>query len=105
MPSENDRTDIRARTRAGLLRRREELQTTLFELDQRIEELADEDAPTELQSTSVRVAQSRRGKPLRAALLDALEDLDLMAYSRELVLYLKARYGRNVPSTRFGSLG
>ena len=28
-----------------------------------------------------------------------------MAYSRELALYLKARYGRDVPPTRFGGLG
>src|SRR5260370_21641331 len=37
--------------------------------------------------------------------LDALDDLGWPPYSRELMLYLKARYGRNVTATRFGTLG
>ena len=37
--------------------------------------------------------------------LDALDDLGWPAYSRELMLYLRARYGRMVNSTRFGTLG
>jgi hypothetical protein len=41
---------------------------------------------------------------VRAAVLDALEDLDLLAYTNELRLYLQARNGRDVPASRFGVL-
>lgn len=46
-----------------------------------------------------------RPRPLRLLVLDALDDLGWPTYSRELMLYLKARYGRNVNPTRFGTLG
>jgi hypothetical protein len=45
-----------------------------------------------------------RGRPVRVVILDALDDLGGLAYSRELALYVKARYGRDIPATRFGSL-
>jgi hypothetical protein len=42
---------------------------------------------------------------LRLIVLDALDDLGWPVYSRELMLYLRARYGRDVGATRFGTLG
>src|SRR5689334_1249213 len=47
---------------------------------------------------------SRRRRPIRELVLEALQDLRCMAYSRQIALYIKARYGREVPPTRFGTL-
>jgi hypothetical protein len=44
-------------------------------------------------------------RPVRAIVLDALEDFLWPAYTRELVNYCKARYGREVAPARFGTLG
>src|SRR5262249_19674785 len=49
-------------------------------------------------------SQLARGRPVRSLLLDALEDLDWPAYTRELGLYCQARYGREIAPTRFGTL-
>jgi hypothetical protein len=43
-------------------------------------------------------------RPFRGLVLDSLDDLNVLAYSRELTLYVQARYGRRVTSSRFGSL-
>lgn len=48
--------------------------------------------------------ETMRGRPLRAVILDALQDLGWPAYSRELALYCQARYGRKIAATRFGTL-
>jgi hypothetical protein len=89
----------RAAKRADLLKRRDQLQATLFDLDQQLEALDDAgggpDEPT----------PRGPGRPLRAAMLDVLEDLGWIAYSREVALYLNANYGRDISPTRFGSLG
>jgi hypothetical protein len=45
-----------------------------------------------------------RGRPVRALILDSLEDLRWPSYTRELGLYCQARYGRAIPPTRFGTL-
>jgi hypothetical protein len=37
-------------------------------------------------------------------MLDALDDLGWLAYSREIAMYLKGRYGREVAPTRFSSV-
>jgi hypothetical protein len=42
--------------------------------------------------------------PVRDLVLNALEDLECLAFSRELMLYMDARYGREVPPARFGTL-
>jgi hypothetical protein len=41
---------------------------------------------------------------VRSVVLDALDDLQLPSYTRELAGYCKARYGRQIPPTRFGTL-
>jgi hypothetical protein len=41
--------------------------------------------------------------PVRVALLDALDELGTMAYSRQLLLYIKARWGREIAPARFGT--
>jgi hypothetical protein len=48
--------------------------------------------------------RQRYARPLRAAVLDALEDLQWPTYTRELALYCEARYGRAIAPARFGSL-
>lgn len=45
-----------------------------------------------------------KNRPLRTDILDALQDLEWPAYSRELALYCQARYGRTIAPTRFGTL-
>jgi hypothetical protein len=45
-----------------------------------------------------------KGRPVRALVLDALEDLGWPAYTREIALYCQARYGRVLSPTRFGTL-
>lgn len=43
-------------------------------------------------------------RPVRGVVLDALHEVGSLTYSQTLALYLKARYGRAVPATRFGTL-
>ena len=43
-------------------------------------------------------------RPLRGVALDALHEIGSLAYSQTLAVYLKARYGRQVAATRFGTL-
>jgi len=43
-------------------------------------------------------------RPLRAVVLDLLDDIQWPTYTRELASYCKARYGREIPPTRFGTL-
>jgi LacI family transcriptional regulator len=50
-----------------------------------------------------RIAGRRR--PVREVVLEYLEDLGWPANGRELAMYAAARYGRELPSVRFGSLG
>src|ERR1700741_2872200 len=45
------------------------------------------------------------GRTHRELVLDALQDLGWPAYSRQIALYCKAMFGREIPATRFGSLG
>jgi hypothetical protein len=79
-----------------LLRRREQLQMELLEVETRLGETHEVALPA---------SAKPRPRPLRLMVLDALDDLGWPTYSRELMLYLKARYGRNVTATRFGTLG
>lgn len=46
----------------------------------------------------------RRGRPVRAVVLDSLDDIGWPTYSKELGPYASARYGRKIPPTRFGAL-
>ena len=46
-----------------------------------------------------------RRRPVREVVLEYLEDLGWPANGRELAMYASARYGRELPSVRFGSLG
>jgi hypothetical protein len=83
-------------TKAALAKRRDQL---LAELNQLNLELGsthgvDEDPD----------AGRRRAVPFRAAVLDALDDLGVLSYSRELLLYINALSGRGASATRFGAL-
>lgn len=83
-------------TREQLLQRREQLRLELLEVETKLAE------PSEMLPVA---PAATRPRPLRLMVLDALEDLGWPTYSRELILYLKARYGRSVSPTRFGTLG
>lgn len=80
--------------------RRERLQRLLEErkrIDREIERLE-----RELSAEGCATTLPRR--PVREVLLDALSELGFPAFSRQLRLYVKARYGREIPQTRFGTL-
>jgi len=51
-----------------------------------------------------RSTEISRGRPVRSLVLDALDDLGWPAYTRELGVYCRARYGREIAPTRFGTL-
>jgi len=45
-----------------------------------------------------------RVRPLRAVVLDALDDFQWPTHTREIANYCAASYGRQIPPTRFGTL-
>jgi len=47
---------------------------------------------------------SAKPRPVRLHVLDCLEDIGWMAHTREIAQYSAARYGRDIPPTRFGPL-
>src|SRR5262249_19789948 len=56
------------------------------------------------EETGIPAGSQTRGRPVRALVLDALDDLGWPAYTREIALYCQARYGRVLSPTRFGTL-
>lgn len=81
-----------------LLHAREELQARLAEVDRLLEKaLPEEDKPTE-------PAPRRTERPVRAKVLDALDDLGWPAYTRQIGPYIEARMGDKIAPTRFGVL-
>lgn len=46
----------------------------------------------------------RKTRSVRDLVLDALDELGTSCYSQQLVLYVKARFGRDIPAPRFGPL-
>lgn len=92
---------------SDLERMRRELEAVLADVNAKLSRLkksADEVEPSANGVGRSTVAAGRRGRPVRAVLLDSLEDLGWPAYTRELALYCEARYGRKIPPTRFGTL-
>lgn len=63
---------------------------------------------SETPSASARVAARHHGRgsgrSVRDLVLDCLQDIGLLTYSQQLAIYSKARYGREIPSVRFGTL-
>lgn len=43
-------------------------------------------------------------RSVRDLVLDALDELGLPMYSQQLALFIRARFGREIPATRFGTL-
>jgi hypothetical protein len=81
-----------------LERLRKELLKMLGDVDSRLDKLKDETGAAP--ATNGR----RPARPARAFVLDALDDLGMLAHSNEIGLYTRARYGKALPSTRFGAL-
>jgi LacI family repressor for deo operon, udp, cdd, tsx, nupC, and nupG len=61
--------------------------------------------PQRAAATTPTPRQAGRRRPVREVVLEYLEDLGWPANARELAMYASARYGRELPSVRFGSLG
>jgi hypothetical protein len=94
-------------------RRKEELEALRLELasalrrvDEALASPSEEPAPDSGLSGPSELEPSKRPvRPVRSIILDALEDFHWAAYTRELVNYCKARYGREIAPARFGTLG
>jgi hypothetical protein len=91
--------------RAELVRMRAELAAKLADVDALIEQIGADPRRATRAEVPRNEAGKRPGKPVRLLVLDALEDLGWMAYSREVAQYCEALYGRRIPSERFGTLG
>jgi len=89
----------------GIQKLQEEREALLREVEKINVRLAEETANGEsvrLKHNAFYAPRSRR--PIRELVLEALQDLSFMTYSRLIALYIKARYGRELPPTRFGTL-
>jgi hypothetical protein len=83
---------------ADLVRTREELEARLAEVDRLLEKAASADDPEPPRSAGA------RKRPVRAKVLDALDDLGWPAYTRQIAHYIEARTGDKIQPTRFGVL-
>jgi hypothetical protein len=99
-----------AQTYELLLQQRSQLQQALDKVDallarfeQRIDGKVDDRRRLPATVTPI-PGRGGRARPVRMVVLDALEDLEWMALSREIAIYVKARYGREVAATRFSGL-
>lgn len=90
----NQSTEPTAENLKALLEKRNKLEEELRQIDQQLK-----------LNSATKERQKERGRPVRVVVLDALEELGCVAYSREVALYVKARYGQDIPLTRFGTLG
>lgn len=87
--------------KVALLEEAADLEGRLLEVQRQLDELDagrnDRAAP--------RGHSRKAGAPLRNVVLDSIHDLGCLVYSRELQMYLRARVGRVVQPSRFGTLG
>lgn len=99
MVTRKDTADRRQARRAVL---EAEVQELMARAQAKLREIEGLDVDARRNTTEASGGVQRR--PLRALILDALEEIGSPTYTRELILFLRARYGREVPPTRFGSL-
>lgn len=123
-PDDRDRLELLRRRREELLQMRAELKNMLGDLDVLIAEeqsrrgpvahtdLIVPQAPSHMAQPATvnepapvaEEASPSAGRPLRAVILDALDDIGWVTYSRELSQFCAAWSGRSIPPERFGSL-
>jgi hypothetical protein len=99
----NKKAGTRPAGRDELLRVREQLEAMIANLDAELLKGngGSSSAPSGRQGRTTRSVT----RPVRALVLDVLDDLDWPAYSREVSHYSAARFGREIPPARFGTLG
>lgn len=114
-PDDHDRLELLRRRRQELLQLRLQLKGMLGDLDVLIGEeesrtggpassaSIESPGPSHVASTSEPPSRPS-GRPLRAVVLDALEDIGWPTYSRELAQFCSAWTGRTIQPERFGSL-
>lgn len=122
---ERDRLELLRQRREELLQWRNSLKGMLGDLDLLIGEeerrrspepatiagapsvaiTADAAAQKRSRTGSAESSARRQGRPLRAVVLDALDDIGWPTYSRELSQVCSAWFGRAIQPERFGSLG
>jgi hypothetical protein len=91
-----------------LLQARATMRAALTDLEAEIDrlqrvELTSKNGSIPTTATPSRDAKSRQ-RPVRSLVLDALDDLGWLTYSREVSHYCRARFGRPIPPERFGPL-
>jgi hypothetical protein len=83
--------------------KRQELEETRRLLQARLAQIEAELAEDQGAREPIPRSRSSR-RPIRDVVLDCLLDLGLPAYSQQIAIYAKARFGRDIPSTHFGAL-
>lgn len=85
-------------------RRKEELLRELAELE--ATETQSSTAVSVADETSLASASTprRAGRSMRDLVLDALDEIGFCCYAQQLMLYIRARFGRELSPTRFGTL-
>lgn len=84
-------------------RRKAELLRELADLES-AEAQAAAPAPGDEVLSTARSAPRRSARSMRDLVLDALAEIGFTCYAQQLALYIKARYGRELNPTRFGTL-
>jgi hypothetical protein len=84
---------------------RSELTDALVRVNQALADLSNERTGDHLSPVQTESDANRKPiRTVRSVVLDALDDFRWPAYTRELVTYCSARYGREIASARFGTL-
>lgn len=84
-------------------RRRLELLSELAELEA-VDSHPTDAAPTPESMAISGNATRRAGRSMRDLVLDALDEIGITCYAQQLLLFIKARFGRELNPTRFGTL-
>lgn len=95
--------------RAELVQMQLELKTMLATVEAKLKAFSNSpkgiiESPTAEFEQAASSGHTKRLRPVRALILDALQDLEWPAYSRELALYCHALTGRELKPERFGTL-
>ena len=85
---------------SNLKREREQLLQRLAEINEELRSSPEGGG----EATQVRAEGVRRAPPLRNICLDMLADCGFMIYSQTIAQVCRAQLGREIPSTRFGTL-
>jgi hypothetical protein len=101
-----DRVQAAPSRREELLRMKRQLEDLLSGVEAQIRETGSSEVPEPKESSGTGHEEKWTGskRPVRELVLDSLDELGWPAYTRELTQYCGARFGREIPATRYGPL-